>query len=213
MSFTSLTIYGRTDGFGAQYQALMSGLAYARYRNVKYIHTSLTSIAHNQDAKTMNEFTGFKSDDIIDDNTHIFVTIDIINYELNPSKFYTQSVLNELRTLYHSTPKPDRSSFDIAIHIRRGDVTKNNFTDRYTNDEFYVKLLKWFKPDKKICIYSEGKPDNFAKFTAFPNVSLRLNYDLKQTFHELVTVNTLIMAKSSLSYTAAILNPNTVYYY
>ena len=33
------TIVGKTDGFGAQYQAILSGIAYCKFKNYIYIHT------------------------------------------------------------------------------------------------------------------------------------------------------------------------------
>ena len=52
----TLTIKGKCDGFGAQYQAIMSGIAYCNYMNYTYIHTPLQKIAHNGNPAKLNEF-------------------------------------------------------------------------------------------------------------------------------------------------------------
>ena len=40
------TITGKTDGFGSQYQAIMSGIAYCYYNNYEYIHTPIIKMEH-----------------------------------------------------------------------------------------------------------------------------------------------------------------------
>ena len=48
------------DGFGSQYLAKLSGMAWCYYHRDThhYIHTPFTNISHNTDAKEMNEFIG-----------------------------------------------------------------------------------------------------------------------------------------------------------
>lgn len=212
----TIAFKNRKDGFGSQYQALMSGLAYTRHNKCLYHHTPFDTIAHEQNAKDLDKFTGFKSDSDSSDNVTQIDPSELhkINYAPDPSKYYTKDVVEEIRSMYYSTPKPDNCPYDVAIHIRRGDVSLNNYSDRYTKDEYYLKLIKYLRNKNKnltFCVYSEGKPNDFKIYTE-NNVNLRLNYDLQKTFHEMVTAKILIMAKSSLSYSAAILNENTVYY-
>ena len=66
-------------------------------------------------------------------------------------------------------------------------------------------------PDYSICIYSEGKVRDFRKLF-FENVHFSLNDNIENTFHDLVTSKVLVTAKSSFSYTAALLSTNIVYY-
>ena len=46
------------DGFGSQYQALMSGIAYCNYKNYEYIHTPLKTVEHTKNVKSLNNFIG-----------------------------------------------------------------------------------------------------------------------------------------------------------
>ena len=41
------TITGKKDGFGAQYLAIMSGIAYCKYKNYNYVHTPIKNMEHN----------------------------------------------------------------------------------------------------------------------------------------------------------------------
>ena len=55
------TIKNRNDGFGAQYQAFMSGIAYCKYKNYKYIHNPIKFLANNENIKSLNNFIGIPS--------------------------------------------------------------------------------------------------------------------------------------------------------
>jgi len=52
------TIKGKGDGFGAQYQAIMSGIAYCEKTNSTYVHTPFQRIAHGCNASKANAFVG-----------------------------------------------------------------------------------------------------------------------------------------------------------
>ena len=58
MTNKNYTISGKNDGFGAQYQALMSGIAYCKFKKYNYIHTPLKLIAHGGDIHSLNNFIG-----------------------------------------------------------------------------------------------------------------------------------------------------------
>ena len=42
------SIHGKKDGFGAQYQAILSGIAWCNYKNYEYVHIPFSKIAHDQ---------------------------------------------------------------------------------------------------------------------------------------------------------------------
>jgi hypothetical protein len=58
------TIKGKEDGFGAQYQAIMSGIAYCIYKKYVYVHTPFTKIEHDCDVEKANDFIGIKNNTI-----------------------------------------------------------------------------------------------------------------------------------------------------
>ena len=60
------TIKGKDDGFGAQYQAILSGISYCNYKNYIYIHTPFTQIDHAIDVSKANEFIGIHNNLEID---------------------------------------------------------------------------------------------------------------------------------------------------
>ena len=211
------TITGKKDGFGAQYQSIMSGIAYCKFKNYNYIHTPLLRLSrqHTYDIKSLNNFIGIPYINSYNNiNIHVKEPFSkIVNYSSNPSKYYTNDVISTLKKYYYSTPKPNIENVDIAIHIRRGDVT-NKMKQRYTKDSYYNKIIKYLNnkyPNYNIVIFSEGKIQDFSELNG-NNISFKLNVPIEETFHSLVSSKILVTAKSSFSYCAAILNSNKIYY-
>ena len=227
------TICGNIDGFGAQYQAFMSGIAFSDYMNYDYVHTPIKRInsevrhdwseemKNNICYKKLNLFMGIP-DGITSHGTNIYNNINIkernasvVHKSENPDKYYTEEVLNKIRHYYYSTEKPDIKDIDIAIHIRRGNVSSTGrWIKRYTTNETYIKIIDYLKktyPNRKITIFSEGKKEDFSDLIS-NNVECRLNETIEETYHSFVKAKVLVIAKSSFSYSAALLNENIVYY-
>jgi hypothetical protein len=133
----------------------------------------------------------------------------------NPARLFTKRVLNKVKNYYYSTPKPIIKKYDIAIHIRRGDVDAFNIHNfRFTPNERYVPIVKFFKekyPNHSLCIYSQGKIEDFQELQ-MPGVFFDLNSETTEVFHSLVHAKILVISKSHLSYTAALLSDNIIYF-
>ena len=139
--------------------------------------------------------------------------------------YYTPEVIQTLKDYYYSTPKPAVEQNDIAIHVRRGDVNKENGGQpakdkhgveysRFTPNEDYIRIIAVLKkeyPTYKITLHSTGNLADFSDLLS-ENVTCKLNEPVLITFHSFVTAKVLVTAKSSLSYSAGILNEGTVYY-
>lgn len=85
-----------------------------------------------------------------------------------------------------------------------------------TPDEYYLNKINTLREkykDKKILfnIYSQWELSNFNNYIANDTI-LKININLFDTFKEIVGADALIMSKSSLSYTAAILSDRDIYY-
>lgn len=228
-SKTLITIHGKTDGFGSQLQAIFSLIAYCYYKGYTYVHTPMYAMHHNDNIinfpNYMNNFINIE---------HKFTTINqLTNYEksivhevkegpfvhgtLYPDYFYNNYILNLFREMYFSVEKPkisyDKKYTNIALHIRRGDVNKSKYPSRFSTNEDYINLLKKIDLNNTIIhIFSEGKEEDFQDIVkSFPdsNFVLHINENIQLTFHYLVMADTLILAKSSFSYCAGLLNANT----
>jgi hypothetical protein len=254
-----LTTVGKRDGFGSQYSAKISGLAYCRYHNYIYRHTPFKSPGRKAlywfDVDEANKFIGFKSDQEDDSGREV----DFIERSMfeplgkgpdyffarlfepirqgpncflkrlfeplwqGPNRFFTKEVLGEIRSMYYSTPKPHKCKYDVAIHIRLGDLLKPDHEYKREAARVYAKkriippgrykklisLIKQKKPESTICIYSQGSLEDFKELQQ-ENVYFSLDTDLMTTFHELVTAPRLVVAPSSLSRVAGIISEGKV---
>jgi hypothetical protein len=130
----------------------------------------------------------------------------------NVNKF-SPHVLSILRQYYYSTPKPNTKT-SIALHIRRGDVDKKTHSNRYIDNNKYKKIIRFLLktyPDDIITIFSEGSIHDFHDLQQ-DRVVFQLNGTIEETFHSFVRAKVLVTAKSTFSYSAALLNENEVYY-
>ena len=229
-SRTLMTIQGKTDGFGSQLQAMFSLIAYCYYKGYTYVHTPMYAMHHNDESipnfpTYMNDFINIE---------HKFTTINqLSNYDksivhsckegpfvhgsYNPDYFYNTHILRLFREMYFSREKPaleyDKTRRNIAVHIRRGDVNSTKYPSRFTSNQQYIDLLKKMTLDNStIYVFSEGAETDFQDIAAaFPDtpVVMRLNENIQTTFHHLVMADVLVLAKSSFSYCAGLLNENT----
>ena len=137
-------------------------------------------------------------------------------------RFYTTTVRQLLRDRYYSTPKPAlpaccrEGGGYVAIHIRRGDVSEERYAGRFTSNETYAQLLPLLAerhPGIPIVVFSQGEPAAFAELASSAGLDIRLFLDgsVRTTFHALVCAKALLVAKSSFSYSAALLCEGTVY--
>ena len=228
-----LTIKGKTDGFGCQLNAKLSGIAFcfdnSRY---EYVHTPFTAVSHGWGSKEscerVNDFLGIP----YQHNPRINVRHRFIKKVFdNPNKFYTDEVLYHLRDMFWSNKKYEALE-QIAVHIRRGDIQPHRRDGgrylRHQSNEWYTraipKVAKHY-PDYPIVIHSEGNLEQFQsiKDGCPDSVSERIifklgktheagcEHDMLSAFYEMVASKVFVQSKSGLSYSAGIFNEHVVY--
>jgi hypothetical protein len=223
MGYKNLTIDGIYDGFGSQYLKKLGGFALCcldkRYR---YIHTPFWKMDHTPHLMNeLNQFIGFHDNRV---GKRIHIKLGWYRQAFfNTDKFFTNSTLSRIREMYWSTPKPKNCEEDIVIHIRRGDLfTGNrNAKRRIVKNSFYKSKIYNIlnnHNESKIKIHSEGSPENFQEiFEDYPQdfvdrINLSLNENVMTVFNDMVCCKHLFLARSSLSFTAGLLNENEVYF-
>ena len=222
-NMTKYTVLGtnKKDGFGAQYIANICCYIKCRNEGKLYKHIPYTSIDHNYDNNSnypiqLNEFSGLKSDDLSNINdVDIEEIISGWQYPLTYND-NTDKYINEIREMYYSTCKPEPISCDVAIHIRRGDVSKSRNQQRFIELEYYSniveKLIHEHGENIKIIVFSQGKLD-FQELSMYNhNITFMLNTNLLESFHSMVKAPIFVMGYSALSCCIALLSNNTVYY-
>jgi hypothetical protein len=110
--------------------------------------------------------------------------------------------------------------FEIAVHVRRGDVTPCRYKRRYLPNSHYLALIDQYRPkddDNKdnsrpthVTIYSES--DSFEPFDDFRDrgYTVQLDTDLADVWRALASADVTILSRSFFSFVPAAVNPHTV---
>ncbi len=119
---------------------------------------------------------------------------------------------------YERTPHPVRAghgSLFVAVHVRRGDVGEHYLAERFTHNATVLKQIDQLSRaltsvPHEIHVFSEGREEDFGEIRN--RAVMHLNGDVFECLHSLITADILVMAKSSFSYTAALLSRGIVIY-
>jgi len=128
-------------------------------------------------------------------------------------KFYNNPERNVNKLIF------DMDCYNIAIHIRRGDIVQNtkaaenqNLTMRWLDNGYYSNVLKQvlqkIATNKTIAVYifSQGSISDFKEFEKIEQIHFCLNMKETDTFYHMVMADLLITSKSSFSYKPALLS-------
>lgn len=242
-----ITCTGKTDGVGAQVQAVFSTILFAQEFRITYAHTPFDEIWSDHSSKEWEKFFNLgkgeitinkineKSLNVVHVSHPLFInfkpnTLYIVEHchsfadSNNNARLYA-SIKDKFIEKYQSSSKSDYKSFykggvlNIAIHARRGDVSKGGVhSDRYTDNLYYkslldniVIILDDLKIKSSIHLYSQGNMEDFHELEG-----LSVNYHLDEcvftTFNNLVLSDIIIMSKSTFSYSAALLSKSIMIY-
>ncbi len=208
----------------------------------QYIYTEMNRISHKQhglnhnDLQKMNDFVGWS--DFPNANVsrkRILVFDKMFNAFRVANDIFSDNVVEEIRKRYFATEKPKVEEGSIVVHIRRGDVGPSGYGSsgkcRHLSNKWYldyIKKIMLLYNDEKIIIHTNDDEsivdffDNNLSTNEFDALDFKIKNhliskrkcykELQYTFHEMVQAKVLFMGKSSLSYMAGIINPNTVYF-
>ncbi len=229
----NITIKRGDDGFGSQLFSVISGIAYAEFANLNYLHSEIENIKlvgvdapQNFELKKCNELINGIIENLnlrhkTNNDTAIVRPFfhDVI-FKEGVDKYFNEEFLKKLQNSYISK-RPDYyegNKTNIAIHIRRGaDIMDNDRTHRWIEGDLYneiiIKLNKTY-PDAIIHIFSWNKPD-LADFEE--SISSKLVYHTSDRgdvfvddFNALVNSDILVVGSSTFSLSAGLLNKNLV---
>lgn len=165
-----ITCAGKTDGIGAQAQAVLSTMLFAKEFGLIYAHTPFQEIAHNIDkaaaARKWEDFLGLGQGEIrVDD-----LNIDQLNVVSVDSPKQIRNIKNTLYVIKHCHDFADEfpncysklerqilqkygslqrdvrevkkqpGQVNVSIHIRRGDVDSSR-GGRFTDNKCYYNIL------------------------------------------------------------------------
>lgn len=227
----------QVDGFGSQFQTIISAIVYAELNNLEYIHRTIEKMEHNYTndidfIKRINECMNIDKkyrllDKITKEERNKIVKPKLTfkqYFDTNFEKCYTSESLERIRIKYNEN-KPSKNEFfldknviHISIHVRRPNSHDNRGSPSYDNQ--YIDLIKKLNQEyntKGIIHYfhimSQGKIEDFKNYTELNSqVILHLNELPEIAFHRMVISDILMTNASSYSYTAALLSKGIIYY-
>ena len=123
-----------------------------------------------------------------------------------------------------------RGVYQVAVHVRRGDVTACAEPQRFLPNSYYLALLDQYVLPKSgdgtavnVTIYSDAVTgeEDAASSSSFEqqwqdftqrDYTVERGTDLTQVWNAFINADVLILSKSSFSLVPALFNPNTVIY-
>lgn len=165
-----ITCTGKIDGIGAQVQAVLSTILFAREFGLIYVHTPFKEIEHNADkqdaARKWESFLGLGQGEVSIDTLRLeqlnVVRVDsprkirnrkntlyIIHHCHEFADEFPNCYLKLKKQILQKHKSAQRNScklhqqvgrINIALHIRRGDVSAAS-ADRFTDNRYYHKIL------------------------------------------------------------------------
>lgn len=127
-------------------------------------------------------------------------------------KFYTAPARKDENLIFQN------DHLNIAVHIRRGDITagqetqEEELTKRWLKTEYYVRLLQELlgllsaDVTYRIYLFSQGTESDFPELKEIPNVVYCLDMPAKESFLHMARADVLLTSKSSFSYKPALLS-------
>lgn len=145
----------------------------------------------------------------------LVLSADIYRHKLKES-YFTEAWRNEIqRLLPRDDEMASKKVFEIAVHVRRGDVTPCRYKRRYLPNDHYLELIDRYLPKDReahVTIFSES--DSFELFDDFRvrGFDVRLDTELASVWEALATAEVTILSRSYFSFVPAAVNPNKVVY-
>eukprot|EP00804_Cyclotella_cryptica_P024587 CCRYP_001601-RB/>CCRYP_001601-RB protein AED:0.16 eAED:0.57 QI:806/0/0.5/1/0/0/2/0/259 len=147
------------------------------------------------------------------DSSHVVLGPGVYRRSGLDGKLFTTDYLLYLR----SQTNYIETDIDIAVHVRRGDVTpchsKEGVAYRYLPNSYYLDLIKQHAKSKsRVVIYSVFQ--HFEPLDIFHKMGyeVRLNDELGDVWEAIVNAKVVIMSKSAFSYVPAMLCKGKVLY-
>lgn len=237
-----LTSSGSTDGIGSQVHVRMSVIAFCKALGFTYHHTPFYEAEHIENsAENLAAFEEFFNLGALGDSydhEQFLAEVQPVKHirflkkepGLRQSIVSAHDALNLFPQWYDDAErilqeafwankaKPAHEHYRVCLHARRGDVTRmSKEAFRMTSNERLMQRLEQVlaaAPKDKpvhVALHSQGKPEDFGELIDKVD-SLHLDSDLCETFLDLASADCLILAKSSLSFAAGVLNSKRVVY-
>lgn len=226
------------DGFGSQFQYLISIILIAYRNGQEFVYNKLTNMEHNYDddpdfmekiENLMNirpYFIPFGDDSLADAYLTIYDMTAKYVIDGNVDYYATDEYLERIKIMFWANKnrtnvfpqiEGEQLTTHVAVHIRRPNQDDNRILGSDTPDQFYLNSIQRIRnehPDLKLLfhIYSQGSLDAFQMYVSEDSI-LHIDESLEKTFIDMVAADMLVTSFSSLSYIAGFLSDGLVYYH
>tara|TARA_B100000073_G_scaffold331184_1_gene320350 strand:+ start:1235 stop:1957 length:723 start_codon:yes stop_codon:yes gene_type:complete len=209
--------YLTRDRSGAQIQDMILCKAYCNNNNIEYLgccydeFKEVSSYTQNRNLKNtvkLCKFLNFEIPVLKKSSNVVCCQKKYINALITPE--FQKNMREKMEQNLIKIKHDESDEFVVAVHIRRGDVTKDGrWFFRYTDNEYYTKIIKYIKdskPNAKIYIFSER--NSYESFDEFKNMGciLMLDTDLSEAWNYMIQADIFVMASSSFSIVPALFN-------
>lgn len=148
------------------------------------------------------------------ESSPLVLNADVYRHNLNES-YFTKAWRDEIQRLLPKEKMTSSKMFEIAVHVRRGDVSPCRYKRRYLPNKHYLELIERHLPknrDTHVTIFSES--DSFESFDDFRSrgFDVQLDTELAGVWKALASADVTILSRSYFSFVPAAVNPNTVVY-
>ena len=124
-----------------------------------------------------------------------------------------RSLIPEFRRRFYLNKTPRVTpEINVAVHIRRGDVSATKFSHMYTDSEIVLRITSAVKSSLishqvpyRMCIYGQGNIGEYSELSSL-GAEYFLDADPIWTLQELVEADILIVAKSCYSHYAGLMS-------
>ena len=220
------------DGFGAQYQKIISTFIYCKLNNLSYVYKPFNLIEHNYN----NDKDYIEKKELLinlkknieniknNENNINLIDLDFGNiimpfFENNIDLCCKSQHMQFIKNCFWENKERDfykNGKYNIAVHIRRPNSHDNRIEGANTKDNYYLDIInkirdKYSDKDIQFHIYSQGNIENFKLFEN-DDVKLYLDTDIESTFIGMIAADILITSASSFSYVAALMSDGIIYY-
>jgi hypothetical protein len=226
----------KSDGPGTICQRILLADAYAKKN--RYIFRGIISKQegrrnywhHDVFYRDINQFFNLNIrglDKFEERSINIYLESDYIleEVEKNIDSYCTKEWKEERTKNIKTKPRSQ-----LSVHVRRGDVRKDNHPMRYVTDQQYINMIEKIYEeigDKPLVIHSQapfnGDKRLYKKYnpeirldstgkSSEPSELKKLTYAIFSDWEIMINSEFMISAKSSFSYVPALLSTNTVYH-
>ena len=140
------------------------------------------------------------------------------DYFSQDTAVFTDAWLAYIRSQLKRIKAPDRDALQVAIHMRRGDVTPCTEPERYLPNSYYLSVVDQYIPKFSlgrainVTLYSESASHEGWEPFEKRGYNLVLGSNVAQVWEALISADVLIISRSSFSLVPALFNENVVLY-